>query len=125
MHNFDYRGGNIFITRLRLGLSDLAEHLYTHNLIDSPICSQCNLEPESTAHYLLRCPNFAIQRAVFLADLLNVLDADFLARLKDNDIVELFLFGNPEFPHESNMLLARMAQTYIIDSNRFQGRAFH
>ncbi len=36
----DHRGGNIaiaMIARLRLGLSHLAEHLYTYNLIESPI----------------------------------------------------------------------------------------
>ncbi len=56
---------------------------------------------------------------VFMSDLLNVVDANLLYRLKDNDIVNLFLFGNNEFPHECNVMLAKMAQTYIVNSNRF------
>ena len=57
---------------------------------------------------------------VFMADLLNVVDANLLYRLKESDIVNLFLFGDREFPHECNVMLAKMAQTYIIDSNRFK-----
>ena len=76
IHNIDHSGGNIHITRLRLGLSHLKAHLYTHNLIDDPICDSCKLESETTAHYLLRCPLYAVQRAKFLSDLLLVLEND-------------------------------------------------
>ncbi len=113
------------LTRLRLGLSHLSEHLYTHNIIDSLLCNNCGLENESTAHYLLRCPLYTTERDVFLSDLLNVLDGDYIRNLRDNDIVNLFLYGNSEFPHQSNLLLNKMAQTYIMDSKRFQGRAYH
>ncbi len=75
--------------------------------------------------YLLRCPFYGAQRAVFLNELLNVLDTGYLATFKDNDIVELFLRGNDEFPHESNVTLAKMAHTYISPTNRVQGRAYH
>ena len=54
-----------------------------------------------------------------------MLDAGYLATLNDNDIVELFLRGNDEFPYESNVMLAKMAQTYILSTDRFQGRAYH
>ncbi len=119
IYNIDHMGGNIAWTRLRLGLSGLSEHLYTYNIIDSPICKLCNLESESISHYLLRCPAHTVPRMVFMSDLLNVVDANLLYRLKENDIVNLFLFGDGEFPHECNVMLAKMAQTYIVDSNRF------
>ena len=51
MFNIDHNGANMHWTRLRLGLSHLSEHLFTHNIIDDPICRNCNLESESTAHY--------------------------------------------------------------------------
>ena len=104
IHNIDH-GGNIHLTRMRLGLSHLSEHLYTHNIIDSPLCNNCGLESESVAHFLLRCPLYTTERAVFLSDLLNVLDGDYIRDLKDNDIVELFLHGNSEFPHQSKNVL--------------------
>ncbi len=44
IYNIDHRGGNVHHTRLRLGLSPLANHLFTHNIIDDPICSLCNIE---------------------------------------------------------------------------------
>ncbi len=123
--NIEHRNANIHWTRLRLGLSPLAEHLFNHNLIDSPVCKNCYLETESTSHYLLRCPNFAAERIVFLSDLLNVLTADYIASLKDEDIVRLFLQGDPEFPHQSNVTLAKMAMTFIADTNRFIDRSVH
>ncbi len=124
-YSLDHRGGNIFITRLRVGLSHLSEHLYTHNLIDSPTCKFCGLESESTSHFLLRCPKYGVERAKYLSDLLDVLEADYIRNLRDNDIVELFLYGCADFPHESNLRLFKMAQHFLIDTGRFEGRAYH
>ena len=124
-HSLDHRGGNILITRLRVGLSHLSEHLYTHNLIDNPICNACGIESESTAHYLLRCPKYGVERARFLSDLLDILNADYIRNLRDNDIVELFLYRCEDFPYESNLKLFKMAQSFIIDTGRFEGRAYH
>ncbi len=93
--------------------------MFTHNIIDDPICSFCNIENETTAHYLLRCPHFARERAIFLSGLLEIITVDHLNTLGDNDIVNLFLYGNPEFPYQSNLLLNEISQAYIIDSKRF------
>ncbi len=101
----------------------MAEHLYTHNIIDSPICKNCELESESDAHYLLKCPVYGAQRARFLSDLITILDGDYIANVDDHDIVNLFLNGDREFPMQSNLDLNRIAQTYIIDSKRFADRA--
>ncbi len=92
IHNIDHDGGNIHITRLRLGLSHLKSHLYTHNLIDDPTCDYCGLQAETTtcSHYLLKCPTFAVQRAKFLSYLPTIIEYDYLTTLRDNDIVELF-----------------------------------
>ena len=125
VRNIDINGGNIHLTRLRLGLSHLSEHLYTHNIIDSPLCKNCELESESTAHYLLKCPLYGAQRAAFLSGLLDVLDGDYIAGLRENDIVDLFLNGNPEFPYQSNIDMNRLAQTYITSTKRFDDRAYH
>ncbi len=123
--NIDLYGANIHLTRMRLGLSHLAEHLYTHNIVDDPLCNVCGLETESTAHYLLRCPLYAAERAVFLSDLLDILEPDTIANLNDNDMVNLFLFGNEEFPYECNVSLATMALTYIPSTTRFTDRAYY
>ena len=51
-----------FVTRLRLGLSQLRDHKFKHSFQDSlnPLCS-CNLDGESTIHYYLDCPLFTIK----------------------------------------------------------------
>ena len=117
----DIGGGNIPHARLRLGLSHLAQHLFTHNLIDDPTCKSCGLESETVTHYLLRCPTFHTQRTVYLAGLLQTLDPRIIANLDDNLIVELFLYGDKDLP-AINRTLFTMAQTFITSSNRFDNR---
>ena len=48
-----------FITRLRLGLSNLSKHKLKHSFQDTinPLCSCC-LDIESTEHFLLHCSQF-------------------------------------------------------------------
>ncbi len=57
--------------------------------------------------------------------MLNVLDAGFIANLNDNDTGMLFWHGKDKIPHESNKQLSMMAQDFIVDSGRFEGRAYH
>ena len=67
------------ITRLRLGLSHLWNHKFEHNFQDclNPICS-CGIEVETTAHFLLHCPNYLHERKTLLdnikSDLPNILE---------------------------------------------------
>ena len=48
-----------FLTRIRLGLSDLADHKFRHNFQDcvNPFCS-CGQEIEISTHFLLHCSNY-------------------------------------------------------------------
>ncbi len=115
-------GGNMHQTRLRLGLSHLRAHLFHYNLIDNPICQFCNLEPETTSHYILRCPTYNAVRVRFLMGLTNLLDRNYIASLNDDKIVELFLHGDPMLKHETNVDIISMAQTFIVDSKRFSLR---
>ena len=45
-----------YLTRLRLSLSHLNDHIFRHNFQDclNPLCL-CNLEAQSTIHYFLHC----------------------------------------------------------------------
>ena len=62
-----------FITRLRLGLSHLRELRFKHSFQDSlnPLCS-CGLDIESTAHFLLHCPTYIIERRTLLSTIENI-----------------------------------------------------
>ncbi len=116
---YEKENANIHHTRLRLGLSHLRSHLFTYNLIDDPMCQHCFLEDETTEHYVLHCPAFTVPRMLYLQELINILDHDYIANLSDSDIVHLFLHGDLALSNTANFDLFSMAQTYIIDTHRF------
>ncbi len=119
LHQYELGDVNIHHTRLRLGLSHLKSHLFTYNLIPSPMCG-CGLEAETTEHYILRCPTFGVARIEMYHTLVDILDFRLLAALdKDSDIVKLFLHGHEDLSHEKNILIFKMAYTYINTSERF------
>jgi hypothetical protein len=52
-------------TRLRLGVSPLKQHLFSHGIIPSPFCEKCTQGSEETAtHYLLKCPAHTVHRQI-------------------------------------------------------------
>ena len=55
--------GRKFLTRIRLGLSLLADHKFRHNFQDcvNPICSYVQ-EIETSVHFLLHCSNYHCPR---------------------------------------------------------------
>ncbi len=119
LHMFELGNANIYLTRMRLGLSHLKSHLFTYNLIDSPLCG-CGLEPETVDHYILRCPVFGLARIEMYHRMIDILDDHLMTTLKkDSDIVSLFLHGHPELSHDKNLRIYSMAQTYINKSERF------
>ncbi len=122
LNNLDYNNGNIHHTRLRLGLSHLRAHLFSHNLIDNPTCQFCNLEPETTDHYILRCPTYNNVRVRFLMDIANLLEPQYIASLDDSKIISIFLYGDVELGYDTNKQLFTMAQTFLVDSKRFNMR---
>ena len=123
LHLIELGDANIYHTRMRLGLSHLKSHLFTYNLIDSPICG-CGLEAETTDHYILRCPVFGLAGIEMYHSMVDILDNPLLTSLKkDSDIVSLFLHGHPELNHEKNTLIYKMAMTFINNSERFSSNS--
>ncbi len=123
LHYFELGDANIYHTRLRLGLSHLKSHLFTYNLIDSPICG-CGLESETVDHYVLRCPVFGLARIEMYHSMVDILDDHLLTTLKkDSDIVNLFLHGHSQLSHDENLRIYAMAQTYINKSERFSSNS--
>ncbi len=54
--------------------------------------------------------------------LTNLLGAGYIAGLNDDKIVQLFLYGDPDLSYETNKDIISMAQSFIIDSKRFNLR---
>ena len=87
------------LTRLRVNLSHLREHKFRHNFLDTvnPLCS-CNLEIESTKHYLLRCSFYShIRKALFdnINDIIGSTSA-----LSDDKLINLLLYGDVAYSEE-------------------------
>ena len=68
------------LIKSRLGLSHLREHKFKHSFQDSlkPICS-CGNDIETSAYFLLHCPNFSNGRSTFL-DIIGSIDRSILRR---------------------------------------------
>ena len=61
------------LTQIRLGLSPLNLHLFTYNIIESPMCPNCLVDVESTQHYFLDCVCYNDVRAVLLSNITKLL----------------------------------------------------
>ena len=111
------------ITRLRLGLSHLNEHRFKHNFNDciNPLCT-CSLDIESTVHYFLHCNYYNSARISLLNDL-NSVDKTLLS-LSDLSLVNILLYGGPQFDDSQNAYILNSSIKYILISERFSGRLF-
>ncbi len=53
---------------------------------------------------------------------MGLLDHNYITSLNDDKIVQLFLYGDPELSFELNSNIISMAQSFIVDSKRFNLR---
>ena len=106
------------ITRLRLGLSHLNEHRFKHNFNDciNPLCT-CSLDIESTVHYFLHCNYYNNARISLLNDL-NSVDRTLLS-LSDSSLVNVLLYGGPQFDDSQKTYILNSSIKYILISDRF------
>ena len=106
------------LTRLRLGISHLNEHRFTHNFQNciNPLCT-CSLKVEPTSHFFLHCLRYNDIRATLLNDLKSV-DQNIL-KLSGNKVIYLLLYGDLQLDSNKNSRLLNAAIKYIIDSGRF------
>lgn len=100
------RLGQIYHARLRLECSSLNQHLFTKNLINSPLCSCGSIETPS--HFLLSCSNYRVLRQRYLLTLPHPLS------------VQTLLNGIPEAPNEVNDNIFKHVQLFILASKRFK-----
>ena len=111
--------GNIFLTRLRLGRSDLNLHKFSIGQIDRPECL-CHAKEESTRHYLIDCFLFSAERQT-LFSLVEHYIPIFL-RLSKAAKCKILLFGlethDPDFDY-LNFIITISVQNYILQTKRF------
>ena len=106
------------LTRLRLNFSHLNEHKFRHNFLNTlnPMCS-CGSEPETTAHFLLRCQNHVMNRSKLLK---NVYNLDQTLRNYDDDhLIHILLYGSEKFNFNLNKDIIKLTICYLKDTKRF------
>ena len=104
-YNIGTRQGQIFHARLRMRCSTLKQHLYLRNLDLDPYCT-CG-EIESTAHYLLYCPNYTDLRV------------DLTSSLQTHVTSQILLFGDETKSYAFNCELFLCVQRFILRTRRF------
>ena len=106
------------LTCLRLNFIHLNEHKFRNNFQDT-ISRRCSRghEPETTAHFLLRCQNHVISRSKLLK---NVYSLDQAPRNYDDDhLIRILLYGSEKFNFNLNKEIIKMAVCYLKDTERF------
>ena len=111
MFNVDSSEGLKFLTRIKLGLSHLADHKFRHSFQDcvNPICS-CDLEIETSTHFLLHCSKYHCARET-LYEKVSKIDS---TMLKQNDqvLTKLLPFGNEK-------LKSAQSKSRLTSTNEF------
>ena len=81
------------LTRLRLVLSHLRKHKFTHSFQDclNPLCF-CRNEIETSTHYLLHCPTYTKERMTLLNKIKSINCG--ILELSDAVVTKILLLGD-------------------------------
>lgn len=116
------RSLSIFHTRLRLGLSGLNAHLFSHGLSESSSCA-CGYRMEDPTHFFFFCPQYAAHRPGLLSALdQSIQQIDTVLNpqmLTTRSKLVLLLSGSPHLSYNSNVALFNGVQTFIHKTRRF------
>jgi hypothetical protein len=105
-------------TQIRLGLSKLKLHLFTHGIIPDPLCSNCpDVTKESPTHYLLECPAFAAEREEMFHGLRGLLPAQIISNNKK--LLHCLIHGIDTLSFDCNKTIFRHVHDFILSTRRF------
>ena len=99
----------ILHARLRMGRSQLNDHLYKIGIKDSPLCS-CGQGVDDVWHYIFMCPLFVIHRNCLHAVIINLAPFN----------IHTVLYGSEHCNLESNKLIFLAVQKFIEKTGRFR-----
>ena len=102
------------LTRLRLGLSNLNEHRFSHSF-------QCCINPLCSCSLAIQSTTFFTALPSFLKYLLNFLKEHKwnLSDLSDCASVKILLFGDQNYTQVENSYIINATITHLVDSERF------
>jgi hypothetical protein len=106
--------GGVWLTRIRMGLSALNSHRFTYNMIQSPMCTLCNISAENTLHYFWDCPLHADSRTV----LVDRVDTEIGIRIDRANIISICVIGDVEKEYQQNLF--NIVSEYLKNTSRFK-----
>jgi len=110
-------------TQIRLGLSKLKGHLFTHNIIDDPNCINCDHQIiENPCHYFLQCEAYAAPRRDMLQSLAQNLPQAMFNQ-PNNLICNILTHGSNDLSFNKNVQIFAIVQKFIQNSHRFNVHA--
>ena len=111
------------LSRLRLKFSHLNEHKFRHNFKDAlSSMYDCGSETETTDHFFLRCPFFAIKRQKVLNDLLKFDPS--LRNLKDELLLDIVLYNSDKYKDTVNKEILLHTIKFMKKTKRFERPLF-
>ena len=107
-----------FLFQLRVSLSPLRGHKWSHSFIDTPsgIC-HCNQGVEDTNHFLFSCPSYVTQRAALMSSVNEILHKVRLNHLETQS--KLYLYGDSSMNNFDNKNIIFSTIKYIKETQRF------
>ena len=109
---FPNRGTQVAYTRLRLGHTRLAAHLFRFNIVDSPNCRFCGI-PEDVQHMFFTCARLYSFRCRLFADIYRL----GIARAVVDEHV---LLGGGDFDREIKSAIANIVVQFLHYSNKYK-----
>ena len=112
--------GNMLLTRIRVGRSDLNQHKFSIGLVDSPDCL-CHYKSESPEHFFLNCFLSSPERRILFGLIEHYVP--FFPNLTKREKLELILNGvyidNAEFL-STNTIIMKATQAFISNTKLFE-----
>ena len=107
LYNFGKRKLQVIHTRIRTSCSSLNYHLFSKNIVASPLC-ECG-SVESAQHYFFECPLYDHIRPLFITSISNHTMAT----------VHTVLYGDDSKDYDTNIKIFEIVHKYIESSKRF------
>jgi hypothetical protein len=119
--NYGHKYGNMLHTQLRLGRSQLNEHLYKLGLSETKGCL-CGAPSEDTMHYLLDCFLYENDRIELFDSLDGLTEKDPGKYTRPEQMAILLRGERPEIPgrYKVNSKIFKATQKYIVNTNRLK-----
>ncbi len=120
-----YNGyGPLNHSRMRMGLCGLNFHRHRYRFIDNSHCPNCLAPREDSSHFLLSCPRYAAQRDLLLRSVAPVVSpgvhfSSLIENTGTAQLTDIFLFGSPTLPFQTNSEIFAAVDLYISQSRRF------